>query len=138
MSRIRSVAAAASDLNRRTLLAATGAVTISAGIGIALRPGSDAQAATGADTAANTSAAGTGEAPVAVSRQAPVDRLNPYSRGTTLSSVATPAPVPPDTGGSATAPAGSGPYAATWPRPRRAGRPAAPRSPRSCSSPTCT
>ncbi|WP_329547574.1 TIGR03767 family metallophosphoesterase [Streptomyces sp. NBC_01356] len=90
MSRIRSVAAAASDLNRRTLLAATGAVTISAGIGIALRPGSDAQAATGADTAANTSAAGTGEAPVAVSRQAPVDRLNPYSRGTTLSSVATP------------------------------------------------
>ncbi|MFF1682428.1 TIGR03767 family metallophosphoesterase [Streptomyces sp. NPDC058256] len=90
MSRIRSVAAAASDLNRRTLLAATGAVTISAGIGIALRPGSDAQAATGADTAANTSAAGTGEGPVTVSRQTPVDRLNPYSRGTTLSSVATP------------------------------------------------
>ena len=88
MSRIRSVAAAASDLNRRSLLAATGAVSLSAGIGLALRPGSDAHAATQA--AAADPAAGTAEAPVAVSRRAPVDRLDPYERGTTLSSVATP------------------------------------------------
>ncbi|MFE9764283.1 TIGR03767 family metallophosphoesterase [Streptomyces sp. NPDC005808] len=88
MSRIRSVAAAASDLNRRTLLAATGAVTLSAGIGIALRPGPDAHAAT--EAAAGATAADAGEAPVTVSRRVPVGRLDPYERGTTLSSVATP------------------------------------------------
>ncbi|MEV7347184.1 TIGR03767 family metallophosphoesterase [Streptomyces sp. NPDC093544] len=87
MSRIRSVAAA-SDLNRRTLLAATGAVSLSAGIGFALRPASDAHAAT--EAATDVTAADAGGAPVAVSRRAPIDRLDPYSRGTTLSSVATP------------------------------------------------
>jgi metallophosphoesterase (TIGR03767 family) len=65
-------------MNRRTLLAATGAVTLSAGIGYALRPDSEAHAAT-------TDA---GEAPLAVSRQAPAAPLAPYVRGTTLESVA--------------------------------------------------
>ncbi|MET9905059.1 TIGR03767 family metallophosphoesterase, partial [Streptomyces sp. NPDC006446] len=44
MPRIRSVAAVPA-LNRRTLLAATGAVSLSAGIGLALRPESPAHAA---------------------------------------------------------------------------------------------
>lgn len=56
MSRIRSVATSAA-MNRRTLLAATGAVTLSAGIGCALRPDAEAHAAT----------TGTGESAVAVS-----------------------------------------------------------------------
>ncbi|MFD5632373.1 TIGR03767 family metallophosphoesterase [Streptomyces sp. NPDC127072] len=90
MSRIRSVAAAASDLNRRTLLAATGAVTVSAGIGFALRPASDAHAAAEAQAATDVAAAGPAEAPVAVSRRAPLDHLDPYERGTTLSSVSAP------------------------------------------------
>src|SRR5437879_2928676 len=77
MSRIRSVATSAA-LNRRTLLAATGAVSLSAGIGFALRP-TDGEAATGG-----------GQEPVAHSRQAPAAPLAPYTRGTTLSSVATP------------------------------------------------
>jgi len=55
MPRIRSVAAAASTaataataaVNRRTLLAATGAVSLSAGIGFALRFDSAAYAAIG-------------------------------------------------------------------------------------------
>ncbi|WP_406169174.1 TIGR03767 family metallophosphoesterase [Streptomyces sp. NBC_00996] len=86
MSRIRSVATAAA-MNRRTLLAATGAVSLSAGIGLALRSGSDAHAAT----------SHAGQAPVADSLThskaqpgvAPAG-LAPYTRGTTLSSVATP------------------------------------------------
>ena len=56
MSRIRSVATSAA-MNRRTLLAATGAVTLSAGIGYALPPDSEAHAAT----------TDTGESAVAVS-----------------------------------------------------------------------
>lgn len=81
MSRIRSVAAAATAPDRRAFLAATGAVTLSAGVGLALRPGSEAPAkAAAADTSA-----------VALSsRQAPAAPLAPYTRGTTLNSVAAP------------------------------------------------
>ncbi|MEW2398545.1 TIGR03767 family metallophosphoesterase [Streptomyces sp. NPDC046862] len=81
MSRIRSVAAAATAPGRRAFLAATGAVTLSAGVGLALRPGSEASAkAAASDTSA-----------VALSsRQAPAAPLAPYTRGTTLNSVAAP------------------------------------------------
>jgi hypothetical protein len=78
MSRIRSVAASALEVNRRTVLAAAGAVSLSAGVGYALRP-TDSQAAT------------TAAAPVAQSRQAPAAApLVPYTKGTTLASVAAP------------------------------------------------
>ncbi|MDX3519065.1 TIGR03767 family metallophosphoesterase [Streptomyces scabiei] len=84
MSRIRSVAAAATHPDRRAFLAATGAVGLAAGAGFALRPETAAHAA--------TSAAGTGEIPLAnlSSRQAPAAPLAPYTRGTTLASVAAP------------------------------------------------
>ncbi|MER5177192.1 TIGR03767 family metallophosphoesterase [Streptomyces sp. NPDC002896] len=81
MSRIRSVAtatAAATAVNRRTLLAATGAVSLSAGIGYALRPGS-AQAAAAVPTGVT-----------AVSRKAPAAPLAPYEEGTTLATVSAP------------------------------------------------
>ncbi|MGW1026275.1 TIGR03767 family metallophosphoesterase [Streptomyces sp. NPDC002577] len=81
MSRIRSVATAAATataVNRRTLLAATGAVSLSAGIGYALRPGS-AQAASAIPTGVT-----------AVSRKAPAAPLTPYEEGTTLATVAAP------------------------------------------------
>ncbi|MFD7706714.1 TIGR03767 family metallophosphoesterase [Streptomyces sp. NPDC059785] len=81
MSRLRSVATAAAALDRRTLLAAAGALTTSAGIGYALRPAADAHAA------AQTAAA-PGQAPVAMSRRAPAAPLAPYTRGTTLAAVA--------------------------------------------------
>ncbi|MFE8949100.1 TIGR03767 family metallophosphoesterase [Streptomyces sp. NPDC007856] len=77
MSRIRSVAASALEVNRRTVLAAAGAVSLSAGVGYVLRP-TDSQAATT-------------EAPVAQSRQAAAAAaLAPYTKGTTLASVAAP------------------------------------------------
>ncbi|MPY64033.1 TIGR03767 family metallophosphoesterase [Streptomyces spongiae] len=80
MSRIRSVAAAATAPGRRAFLAATGAVTLSAGVGLALRPGTEASAKAASDTSA-----------VALSsRQAPAAPLAPYTRGTTLGSVAAP------------------------------------------------
>ncbi|MER5916358.1 TIGR03767 family metallophosphoesterase [Streptomyces sp. NPDC001982] len=78
MSRIRSVATSAPEVNRRTVLAAVGAVSASAGVGYALRP-TDSQAAPT-----------TSEAPVANSRQAPAAPLTPYTKGTTLASVAAP------------------------------------------------
>lgn len=136
MSRIRSVAAVPA-LNRRTLLAATGAVSLSAGIGLALRPDSAAHAATPGQAPVADSLAHNGAGASGVSPLAPAE-LAPYTRGTTLRGVAAPAPAPPATGGWATAPAGSGWYATSWPPPSRAGPTAAPRSPRSCSSPTCT
>ncbi|WP_030670155.1 TIGR03767 family metallophosphoesterase [Streptomyces cellulosae] len=94
MSRTRSVAGSALGTNRRTVLAATAAVTLSAGVGYALRP-TDSQAAptTGTETA---------EVPVAQSLHqsrlrstggtptAPAPPLAPYTRGTTLASVAAP------------------------------------------------
>ncbi|MCS0606390.1 TIGR03767 family metallophosphoesterase [Streptomyces sp. LP11] len=80
MSRTRSVATSASGVNRRTVLAAAGAVSLSAGVGYALRP-TDSQAATAA----------TSGAPVAHSRPAhPEAALAPYTKGTTLASVAAP------------------------------------------------
>ncbi|MGW0915887.1 TIGR03767 family metallophosphoesterase [Streptomyces sp. NPDC002784] len=85
MSRIRSVASSALGVHRRTVLAAAGAVSLSAGVGYALRP-TDSQAATSgapADAAAQ-------EAPVASGRRAPFLPLAPYTRGTTLASVAAP------------------------------------------------
>ncbi|MFJ5266139.1 TIGR03767 family metallophosphoesterase [Streptomyces sp. NPDC088387] len=84
MSRIRSVASSAAAnvaVNRRAVLATAGAVTLSAGVGYALRP-TDSQAAA-VPVAAE-------EAPIAVSRRAPAAPLAPYSRGTTLNTVATP------------------------------------------------
>ncbi|WP_271208634.1 twin-arginine translocation signal domain-containing protein, partial [Streptomyces poonensis] len=80
MSRIRSAVSAATAPDRRAFLAAAGAVTLSAGIGLALRSGSDAPAAAAAE-----------ERTVALSsRRAPAAPLAPYTRGTTLGSVAAP------------------------------------------------
>ncbi|MFI1567997.1 TIGR03767 family metallophosphoesterase [Streptomyces sp. NPDC020490] len=82
MSRTRSVAALTPGVNRRTVLAAGGAAAVSAGVGHALRP-TDSQAATvGAATDATRV--------VAQSRTAPAAPLAPYTKGTTLASVATP------------------------------------------------
>ncbi|MCI3269598.1 TIGR03767 family metallophosphoesterase [Streptomyces cylindrosporus] len=81
MSRIRSVVAATPAINRRTVLAATGAAAVSAGIGYALRP-TDSQAATTAGEAH--------EATVAHSRQVESAPLAPYTKGTTLATVAAP------------------------------------------------
>jgi metallophosphoesterase (TIGR03767 family) len=78
MSRIRSVASSTLGVNRRTVLAATAAVSASAGVGYALRP-TDSQAATDA-----------GQTPVAQSRKAPAAPLAPYTKGTTLATVAAP------------------------------------------------
>ncbi|MFE2066670.1 TIGR03767 family metallophosphoesterase [Streptomyces sp. NPDC059467] len=87
MSRIRSVATSAAqkgrealEINRRSVLAAAGAVSLSAGVGYALRP-TDSQAA---------SAATEEQQPVAESRKAPAAPLAPYTKGTTLASVAAP------------------------------------------------
>ncbi|MFE9921149.1 TIGR03767 family metallophosphoesterase [Streptomyces sp. NPDC005774] len=83
MSRIRSVADSG-GLHRRSLLAATGAVALSAGVGYALRPGGDQAVAAGsADAAAD-------EAVLASSRQAPAAPLAPYTRGTTVAGVSAP------------------------------------------------
>ncbi|MFG2022581.1 TIGR03767 family metallophosphoesterase [Streptomyces sp. NPDC048825] len=80
MSRIRSVATSVRD--RRAFLAATGAVSLSAGIGFALRPDSGGSTVPAADE---------GQAAIALSsRQAPAAPLMPYTRGTTLGSVAAP------------------------------------------------
>jgi metallophosphoesterase (TIGR03767 family) len=81
MSRIRSVAGS-TGIHRRSVLAATGAVALSAGAGYALRP-SDSQAATSA-------ASGSQGAALASSRKAPTAPLAPYTKGTTLASVAAP------------------------------------------------
>ncbi|MEU6525788.1 TIGR03767 family metallophosphoesterase [Streptomyces sp. NPDC046924] len=79
MSRIRSVADS-TGLHRRSLLAVTGAVALSAGVGHALRPGGEAGAA---DTAADGAVR-------ASSRPAPAAPLAPYTRGTTLEGVSAP------------------------------------------------
>ncbi|MET7474198.1 TIGR03767 family metallophosphoesterase [Streptomyces sp. NPDC005648] len=81
MSRIRSVVAATPAINRRTVLAATGAAAVSAGVGYALRP-TDSQAATTATDAH--------QATVAHSRQIEAAPLAPYTKGTTLATVAAP------------------------------------------------
>ncbi|MBL3667000.1 TIGR03767 family metallophosphoesterase [Streptomyces sp. M2CJ-2] len=79
MSRIRSVADS-TGLHRRSVLAATGAVALSAGVGYALRPGGEAVAADAA----------TDGAVRATSRRAPAAPLAPYTRGTTLEGVSAP------------------------------------------------
>ncbi|MFE6334510.1 TIGR03767 family metallophosphoesterase [Streptomyces sp. NPDC057798] len=84
MSRTRSVASSALGVHRRTVLAAAGAVSLSAGVGYALRP-TDSQAAT-----PGTPATAAQEAPVASDRRAPFRPLAPYTRGTTVASVAAP------------------------------------------------
>ncbi|MEU6092881.1 TIGR03767 family metallophosphoesterase [Streptomyces sp. NPDC047085] len=85
MSRIRSVATSVSGVHRRTVLAAAGAVTLSAGVGYALRPtDSQAAAASGAPGADATAV----EANAADVRAAAP--LAPYTKGTTLASVAAP------------------------------------------------
>ncbi|WP_282699438.1 TIGR03767 family metallophosphoesterase [Streptomyces sp. CC219B] len=86
MSRTRSVASSALGVHRRSVLAAAGAVSLSAGVGYALRP-TDSQAATVPDPSATPTAA---EAPAAASNKAPRPPLAPYSRGTTLAGLATP------------------------------------------------
>ncbi|MFG2308619.1 TIGR03767 family metallophosphoesterase [Streptomyces sp. NPDC048566] len=88
MSRTRSVAAVPA-LNRRTLLAATGALSLSAGVGLALRPESPAHAATpGPETAADAVAASRARS-AAVTPLAPPAPA-PYTRGTTVHGVAAP------------------------------------------------
>ncbi|MEU5100182.1 TIGR03767 family metallophosphoesterase [Streptomyces sp. NPDC020996] len=82
MSRTRSVAALTPGVNRRTVLAVTGAAAVSAGVGHALRP-TDSQAATNSATTGATRV-------VAQSRTAPAAPLTPYTKGTTLASVAAP------------------------------------------------
>ncbi|MGW1889139.1 TIGR03767 family metallophosphoesterase [Streptomyces sp. NPDC002004] len=82
MSRLRSVAAAATAIDRRTFLAATGAVSLTAGLGYALGPGS-AEAAGAPARTVGAPAQG------AASLTAPTAPLAPYRRGTTLDTVAT-------------------------------------------------
>lgn len=79
MPRTRTVATATASIDRRALLAATGAVALSAGIGHTLGPGADPG-----------NAAPAGRAAVARSRQAPAAPLAPYKGGTTLLTVAAP------------------------------------------------
>ncbi|MEU3788917.1 TIGR03767 family metallophosphoesterase [Streptomyces fructofermentans] len=111
MSRIRSVATS-TVRDRRAFLAATGAVSLSAGLGLALRPpAGEAEAAAGTATTTHGS-------PAAASRRAPAAPLAPYTRGTTLASVAAPRP------GSGFRRLGDGP---AWPRVVR-GELAAPRA----------
>lgn len=88
MSRTRSVTASALGVDRRTVLAAAGAVTLTAGTGYALRPAeSHAATAAGTPPAGPSGASG---APLAATTAAPAAPLAPYTRGTTLDSVATP------------------------------------------------
>ncbi|MEU2772363.1 TIGR03767 family metallophosphoesterase [Streptomyces sp. NPDC007162] len=87
MSRTRSVATSAAhkgretpEINRRTVLAAAGAVSLSAGVGLALHP---------TDSAARPAVTGE-QQPVAEGRKAAAPPLAPYTKGTTLASVAAP------------------------------------------------
>ncbi|MGW4494222.1 TIGR03767 family metallophosphoesterase [Streptomyces sp. NPDC004376] len=82
MSRTRSAARPAQGLHRRSLLAAAGAVTLSAGLGYALRP-TESEAATALPAPTSTPTATTTPTP----SPTPVA---PYTQGTTLDSVATP------------------------------------------------
>ncbi|MFI0234310.1 TIGR03767 family metallophosphoesterase [Streptomyces sp. NPDC017086] len=86
MPRTRSAAAPAAGPHRRSVLAAAGAAALSAGAGFALRP-ADSQAATTAAPAGAGAPAGT---PAAARNAAPAAPAAPYTKGTTLASVATP------------------------------------------------
>ncbi|GGJ37301.1 TIGR03767 family metallophosphoesterase [Streptomyces brasiliensis] len=89
MSRIRSVATSALGVNRRTVLAAAGAVSVSAGVGYALRP-TDSEAATPAPTTSEAPAANSSPQSRLRSTGAPAAPLAPYTKGTTLASVSAP------------------------------------------------
>ncbi|MES4890211.1 TIGR03767 family metallophosphoesterase [Streptomyces sp. NPDC096012] len=78
MPRTRSVATSALGVHRRTVLAAAGAVSLSAGVGYALRP-TDSEAATV-----------TGQPVAHAGRPTAAASLAPYTKGTTLASLATP------------------------------------------------
>ncbi|MGX1269992.1 TIGR03767 family metallophosphoesterase [Streptomyces phaeoluteigriseus] len=82
MPRTRSVMDSALGVHRRTVLAATAAVSVSTGVGYALRP-TDSEAAPARAPKAPAASA----APAAPDRRAPAQ---PYTRGTTLASVAAP------------------------------------------------
>ncbi|ARP70238.1 TIGR03767 family metallophosphoesterase [Streptomyces pluripotens] len=88
MSRIHSVAASALGVNRRTVLAAAGAVSLSAGVGYALHP-TDSQAAT-AEPAAGSAAPAAARPFADKSRQTAATSPTPYTQGTTVASVAAP------------------------------------------------
>ncbi|MEU6285324.1 TIGR03767 family metallophosphoesterase [Streptomyces sp. NPDC047028] len=104
MSRTRSAAASAQGARRRTVLAAAGAVSLTAGTGYALRPAHGRTAAQTAAHAEGPSGPGAGPAPA---DRAAARRTGPSTRGTTLESVATPS------GGSGYRRLGDGPG---WPR----------------------
>ncbi|MCX4762181.1 TIGR03767 family metallophosphoesterase [Streptomyces sp. NBC_01275] len=89
MSRTRSVTSSSSILGRRTVLAATAAVSVSAGVGYALRP-TDSQAAPASATPETTSAPEATRSPAPVREAAATRPLAPYTKGTTLASVAAP------------------------------------------------
>ncbi|GGZ78155.1 TIGR03767 family metallophosphoesterase [Streptomyces echinoruber] len=83
MSRIHTVTGSVPGVHRRSVLAAAGAVSLSAGVGYALRP-------TDGTPVPRQRTAGDGEAPAASSRKAPPAPLAPYTKGTTLATVAAP------------------------------------------------
>ncbi|GAA3831981.1 hypothetical protein GCM10022206_82880 [Streptomyces chiangmaiensis] len=89
MSRIRSVATAAA-LNRRNLLAAAGAVSLTAGLGLALRPADSLAAGASSRPATGPAHPAAEEAHAVVSRQARSAAVAPYTAGTTLAGVAAP------------------------------------------------
>lgn len=87
MSRKRSVTSSVLGVDRRTVLAATAAVSVSAGVGYALRP-TDSEAAPAAQVpAARREPPAAGPEASAAPAAAP---LAPFTKGTTLASVAAP------------------------------------------------
>ncbi|MER5430516.1 TIGR03767 family metallophosphoesterase [Streptomyces sp. NPDC002588] len=88
MSRSRSVTSSALGVDRRTVLAATAAVSVSAGVGYALRPTESAAAAVQPPAPAREAAAAA--EPSAAAAAPSVAPLAPYTKGTTLASVAAP------------------------------------------------
>ncbi|MFC7868380.1 TIGR03767 family metallophosphoesterase [Streptomyces murinus] len=81
MSLLRSAATSVAGVDRRTVLTAVGAVSLAAGVGLALRP---------TDSEAATATAATGQTPVTRSRPSAAAPLAPYRTGTTLATVSTP------------------------------------------------
>ncbi|KUO13861.1 TIGR03767 family metallophosphoesterase [Streptomyces sp. DSM 15324] len=88
MSRSHSVTSSALGVDRRTVLAASAAVSVSAGVGYALRP-TDSQAAS-VPPQAPAPAAGPAAASASPSAAPVAAPLAPYTKGTTLASVAAP------------------------------------------------
>ncbi|MFE2585560.1 TIGR03767 family metallophosphoesterase [Streptomyces sp. NPDC059378] len=90
MSRIRSVATSLPGVDRRSVLAATAAVSLAAGVGYALRPADSQAAPATVPQAAPAADVPATDAPLASSRPAAAAALAPYTRGTTLATVAAP------------------------------------------------